>query len=83
MARRRKDDDWIGPVAQLVGLVVLLSLVSPQVRQTISAIGVIAICFVGLVVIGLIGFGVYRVATRSQRVVPSSATLTGWTWTGI
>ncbi len=69
MARRRNDDDWIGPVAQLVGLVVLLSLISPQVRQTISAIGVIAICFLGLVVIGFIGFGIYRFASRSQRAV--------------
>lgn len=69
MARRRKDGDWIGSVAQLIGSVVLLSLISPQVRQTISAIGVIAICFVGLIVIGFIGFGVYRFASRSQRAV--------------
>ncbi len=69
MARRRKrDDDWIGLVAQLVGLVVLLSLISPQVRQMISAIGLIAICFLCLAVIGLIGFGIFRFATRAQRV---------------
>ena len=68
MARRRKDDDWVGPVAQLVGLVFLLSLISPQVRQIISAIGFVAICLLGLAVIGLIGFVVCRFATRSQRV---------------
>jgi len=68
MARRRKEDDWVGPVAQLVGLVFLLSLISPQVRQTISAIGFVAICLLGLAVLGLIGFGIYRFATRSQRV---------------
>lgn len=67
MATRRKDDDWIGPVAQLAGLVFLLSLISPQVRQTISAIGFVAICLMGLALMGLIGLGVYRFATRSQR----------------
>lgn len=67
MGRRRKDADWIELVAQLAGLVFLLSLISPQVRQTISAIGFIAIFLVGLTVTGLIGFGVYRFATRSQR----------------
>src|SRR5882724_7924876 len=68
MARRRKDnEDWIGPLAQLGGLVVLFSLISPQVRQMISAIGFIAICFLCLVVVGLIGFGIYRFATREQR----------------
>jgi hypothetical protein len=67
MARRRKDDDWIELVAQLAGVVLMLSLISPQVRQAISAIGFIAICLPGLVLVGLIGFGVYRFATRSQR----------------
>jgi hypothetical protein len=51
----------------LAGLVFLLSLLSPGVRQAISAIGFIAICLLGIVVIGLIGFGIYRIATRSQR----------------
>src|SRR5690242_16822746 len=68
MARRRKrDDDWIGLLAQLAGLVVLLSLISPQVRQTMVAIGFVGICVLGLTVVGLIGFGAYRLATRSHR----------------
>ncbi len=68
MARRRKQDaEWIGLFAQLAGVVVLLSLISPQVQQMISAIGFIAICFLGLVVVGMIGFGIYRFATRSER----------------
>src|ERR1041385_1398793 len=67
MARRRKrDDDWIGPLAQLVGLLVLLSLISPQVRQTILAVGFLGICLLGVAVLCLIGFGIYRFATRSQ-----------------
>jgi hypothetical protein len=73
MARRRKrDDDWIGLVAQLAGMVILLSLISPQVRQTISTVGFIAICLLGLAVVGLIGFGVYRWTTRSQRTASSA-----------
>lgn len=67
MRRRRKDDDWIGLASQLAGLVLLLCLISPQVRQAISAIGHAAICLMGLATLGLIGFGVYRFATRSQR----------------
>src|SRR3989442_1011452 len=67
MARRRKrDDDFIGVVAQLAGVLILLSLISPQVRQIISTAGFIAICLVGVGVLGLIGFGVYRLATRSK-----------------
>jgi len=58
MARRRKrDDGWIGLVAQLAGVVILLSLISPQVRQTISAVGFIAVCLLAVAVVGLIGFG--------------------------
>src|ERR1022692_1766524 len=66
MARRRKNDDWIGLVAQLAGMVVILSLISPQVRQAITAIGFLAICLLGLVVVGLVGFGVYRIIIRSK-----------------
>jgi hypothetical protein len=67
MARRRKNDDWIALVAQLGGLVVLLSLISPQARQALSAIGVLAFCLLGLIIVSLVGFCVYRILTRSQR----------------
>lgn len=69
MARRRRNrelDIALG-VAQLVGVVLLLGLISPQGRQMLSGIGFIAICIVGVLFVGLIGFGVYRFATRSQR----------------
>jgi hypothetical protein len=82
MSRRRKDDDWIGAVAQLVGLVFLLSLLSPTVRQTITAIGFVAICFLGLAVVGLIGFGVYRFATRSHRAEAEERNL-DWQASGV
>lgn len=54
-------------VAQLVGGVLLLGLISPQVRQMIAGLGFIAICLLGVMVVGLAGFGAYRFATRSQR----------------
>jgi hypothetical protein len=72
MARRRnRDDDWVGLVAQLAGVLILLSLISPQVRQTILAVGFIGVCVFGVAVIGLIGFAVYRFSTRSQRSASS------------
>jgi Restriction endonuclease len=67
MARRGKNGYWIGLVAPLAGVVVMLSLISPQVQQMISAVGFLAICLLGLVVVGFVGFGVYRFAARSQR----------------
>jgi HJR/Mrr/RecB family endonuclease len=66
MRRHKKDDDWIGLASQVAGLVLLLCLISPQVRQAISAIGHAAICLMSLATLGLVGFGVYRFATRSQ-----------------
>ncbi|HEV7927532.1 MAG TPA: restriction endonuclease [Verrucomicrobiae bacterium] len=72
MARRRKrDDDWIGLVAQLAGAVILLSLISPQVRQIISAVGLISVCLLVVAIAGLIGFAIYRWATRSKRSASS------------
>jgi len=58
-------------VAQLAGLIMLLSLISPMVRQMMFAFGALAVCLVALAVVGLIGFGIYRYATRSQRQVSS------------
>jgi hypothetical protein len=65
--RRRRDDDWIGLVAQLAGVVTLLSLISPPVRQTISAVGFIAVCLLAVAVVALIGFGIFWWVTRSKR----------------
>jgi hypothetical protein len=65
--RRTRSDDLIGPFAQLAGLIVLLSLFSPQVRQIVFAIGFVVICVLGLAVVGLVGFGACRLATRSDK----------------
>jgi hypothetical protein len=67
MARRRKDDDWIWLVAQLIGVLLLFGLISPQTRQMICAVGVLAVCAVSIAGTGLIGFGIYRFVTWSQR----------------
>lgn len=69
MARRRRNrelDIALG-VAQLFGVVLLIGLISPQGRRIFSSAGFIVICILGIVVVGLIAFGVYRFATRSQR----------------
>ncbi len=67
MPRRRRNDDWIELVAQAVGFLLLLSLISPRMRQILLAVGFVGFCVFGLAVVGLIGFGVYRWTTRSNR----------------
>lgn len=54
-------------IAQLFGVFLLLGLISPQGRHIILSLGFIAICVLGVVVVGLISFGVYKFATRSER----------------
>lgn len=65
--RRRRDDDWIWPVAQLLGLLFFLGMLSPQLRQAMFALGFLAICALSVAMIGLICFVVYRLAIRAQR----------------
>jgi len=57
---------WV--VAQLAGWVVLVSLFFPSVRRAIAGLGFIATCVSILVVAGLVGFGIYRLATREGRM---------------
>lgn len=73
MARRRKDDDAVEIVAQLVGLLLMIALISPQGRQLLSAFGNLAFGLLGLAFLGLIIFIIYRVATRSKRMQVVSA----------
>jgi restriction system protein len=51
----------------------LLAIISPQARQLIYAVGFIGFCVFGMVVVGLIGFAVYRWRTRSKRAVATDA----------
>jgi hypothetical protein len=73
MARRRKDEDVAGIVAQLVGLVLLVGFISPQGRQMLSAFGVLAFGLLGIAFLGLVAFVVYRIATRTKRLQVASA----------
>jgi hypothetical protein len=69
MARRQRNreaDIALG-VAQLIALILLLGVISPQGGQILSSVGYLAVCILGMVVVGVIGFGAYRFATRSQR----------------
>jgi len=50
----------------------LLSLISPQVRRTITALGVIAICLVGVAFVAALGWLIYRIVTRSKRNAPTT-----------
>jgi len=68
MARRRREADAVGLVAQLAGLFVLISLFFPAVRRALAELGFIAVCFSILVVASLVGFGIYRLITREGRM---------------
>jgi len=67
MARRRKNDDWVWAIPQVVGLFLALGFVYPPIHQVLWGLGFIAICVIGVAVVGLVGFGLYRFTTRSQR----------------
>jgi hypothetical protein len=62
MTRRRQATDAVGLVARLAGLAVLISLFFPAVRQSIATLGFIAVGLSVLTGVGLVGFGIYRLA---------------------
>jgi len=62
--RRKKDDDLLGPIAAFVVLVFFLAIFSSQVGQALAYL-------VSVIVIGLIGFGIYRLATGPSRTLTS------------
>ena len=82
MARRRKDGDWIWLVAELIGVLLLYGLMSPQTRQMICAVGVLAVCAVSIAGTGLIGFGICRFVARSQWAEDGERSV-GWSALGI
>ncbi len=76
MGRRRNDNGGLFElVIKLVALAFVLTLISPQARQWLAALGQIAFCLLFLSGIGLLGFVIYRVATRSQRQSDTDAVL--------
>jgi len=67
MARRRRNDkDWIGVITSLAALIFLLGAISPVFQQVIYAMGIILMWILGLVIVGLVGFLIYRVAKQSK-----------------
>lgn len=63
MPRRKQDIDVIGLTARGMGFVLLVCLFFPAIRRSIAASGFIAVGLSILVVGGLMGFGIYRLAT--------------------
>jgi hypothetical protein len=66
--RRRREDDLVGPIVQLVALVVLASMLIPSVRQIVFAIGSIAIILFLLAIVGLVIVGIFRLATPERNM---------------
>lgn len=56
--------DTIGIVSRWGGVVLLICLFFPPVHKSIAAFGFIAMSLAVLVVVALVGFGAYRLATR-------------------
>jgi restriction system protein len=73
MARRRKEDEVLTMVAQLVGLAILFVIIFPQGRQLLSALALPAIVFFILACFGLAAFIIYRLAkAKPLEAIPSS-----------
>ena len=66
--RRRRNDDLVGPIAQLAGLAVLAAMFIPGVCQMLFSIGIIALAFWGIVVVGIAVFGICRLATPERNM---------------
>lgn len=69
MARRRKQDEVAAIAAQIVGLVLLACMLSPNVRSILSAFGFFAILLLILACFSLATFIIYRCATQSRRIL--------------
>lgn len=67
MSRRAKDIDLIGVVGPLAGLVVLLTLVSPQARQVLAGLGMLVVCLLGLLLLIAIAVVAYRHLDREPN----------------
>lgn len=63
--RRTKDADLISLLGPLAALAVLITMLSPNVRQTLVGLGFIAVGMLGLLVLTLVGLAAYRYFTPS------------------
>jgi len=64
---------WL--LAQLTGLIVVVSMLIPDVRQIVFSIGIIAEVFIGIVGLGVVVFALDRAAIRERnlKVMPGNA----------
>jgi hypothetical protein len=76
MSRRRKNEpDWLEISLEVVATTFILALISPEFRQALKAIGSFAIFLACACIIGLIGFVIYRRATRSSNAASNAPIL--------
>jgi hypothetical protein len=57
---------WL--LAQLTGLIVVISMLIPDIRQTLFSIGIIAPIFLGIVVLCVVVFALDRAATQEHNL---------------
>jgi hypothetical protein len=67
MVQQKRENDIIGRIARVAGFVLLVSLLFPAVRRTIAGFGFWGMALSLLAIIGLLGFGIYRLTTRITR----------------
>lgn len=68
MARQRRVIDAVAWVALSAGLVVFLSLFFPAIRRVLAELGFMTVYVLIIVAAGLVGCGIYRLATREGRM---------------
>jgi HJR/Mrr/RecB family endonuclease len=66
--RRRRDDDLVGLITAMAGFAVFAYIFIPGVRQMLFSIGIIALAFLGIVVVGFVVFGIFRLATPERNM---------------
>lgn len=68
MADQKQETDSIGRIARIAGFVLLVSLLFPIVRRTLAGLGFWGMALSLLIVMGLLGFGIYRLTTWTARM---------------
>jgi hypothetical protein len=68
MADQKQETDVIGRIARATSLVLLVSLLFPAVRRTLTEFGFWGVAGSLLMVIGLLIFGIYRLTTWPGRM---------------
>ena len=64
MARRRRNDGWIWPAGQIVGLFVLMGFIYPPFRQVVAGVGALFVILLVLGVVSVLGLVAYRLFAR-------------------